>query len=114
MTYLVQHLPKLRILLFLLILSGSLSDCQSSVQWMIYNETYCSDKWTYDINNEKLKDNVVAYLKSNGVKVYEIEIFSDLTPETCTACTCKSGRRIKCKVPRRDVSAAKKQGFYEE
>lgn len=64
------------------------------------------------MNNEKLKDKVVEYLATKGIKVLEIEIFFDRTPDTCSDCVCKTGRRIKCKIKKRDISDIKKEGFY--
>jgi hypothetical protein len=79
---------------------------------MHYDETNCADKWEYNVNNEKLKDNVTEFLNKNGVKVFEIEIFGDGTKDNCTDCSCRTGRRIKCKIKKRDVKAIKSQGFY--
>ena len=69
------------------------------------------DKWELGRNPIP---NVVEMLEDQGIKVFEIEIFSDRTADNCTECTCKSGRRIKCKVSRRDAKDIKKEGFYEE
>lgn len=111
----VPSLYKIRTFLFLLAISALFFGCSKSgrVRWIHYDETYCSDRWDHNINNEKYKDNVVAYLKKQNVKVLEIEIFTDRTPDSCTDCTCKTGRRVKCKIKRNDLKAAKKEGFYE-
>lgn len=85
-----------------------------NVRWFNYSETKCADRWEWNMNNERLKDNVVTYLGTKGVKVLEIEIFIDSASEECQACTCKSGRRIKCKVKRRDFKAIEKEGFVEQ
>jgi hypothetical protein len=102
---------------FLLVLTIALFSVsctkQKQAKWMYYQETICADKWEYTINNEKLKDNVVAYLQTKGVTVYEMEIFRIGEPETCSACTCKTGRRYKLKVKKSDVSDAKSEGLYE-
>ena len=106
----------LRIRTFLLVslLSLFLMNCsKSKFTWMYYDETSCSDKWTFDINNEKLKDNVIAYMDTKGVKILEIEIYVDGTAEACTACTCKTGRRIKCKVKGREEDNLQSEGFYK-
>lgn len=84
----------------------------SNVKWMYYNETQCADKWPFDLNNEKLKQNVTDYLKTKGIKVLEIEIYVDGTAEACTACECKTGRRVKCKVKKREEDNMKGEGFY--
>ena len=84
-----------------------------SFKWVYYDETVCADKWTNTNNNEVLKERVVDYLKSKSVKVYEIEIFLDRVPENCAACECKTGRRFKCKIGKKDLDDVKAQGFYE-
>ena len=114
-TSMFQGLHMFRTFLVLLVVSALIFGCGKSgnVRWLHYDETYCADKWEHNINNEKLKDNITAYLEHKGIKVFEMEIFTDRTPDTCTDCTCKSGRRIKAKIRRRDVNDIKKEGFYE-
>src|SRR3954469_9680810 len=85
---------------------------KTNVKWVNYDETRC-DKWEHNNNNEKLKENFVNYYRSKGVKIYEVEIFSDRDAETCIDCSCKTGRRFNCKVPKGDVKEVKKDGFYE-
>lgn len=111
-----HYLQTFRIFSLILILSAFVLGCGKSgnVRWVQYDETYCADRWDYNINNEKLKENITTYLKDQGIKVLELEIFSDRTAETCRECTCKSGRRIKCKIKKRDVKEAKTLGFYED
>jgi hypothetical protein len=114
-TRLLQHSFKLKLGLSVLVITAFLAACGKSgnVKWVHYDETRCADKWDYDINNEKLKDNVVSYLGSKGVKVFEIEIFTDIPAQPCTDCTCKTGRRIKCKIKKREVKNVTGEGFYE-
>lgn len=113
--YMVTYLRKFKSTFLILVVTTLLFGCgKSNVKWVVYDETYCADKWDYNINNEKLKDNVVSYMKSKSIKIYELEIFSDRTAESCSACTCKSGRRFKCKVKKNDVNDAKALGFYTE
>ncbi|PBQ34442.1 hypothetical protein CNR22_22565 [Sphingobacteriaceae bacterium] len=110
-----QRLLSLRSIFFLLVVSTVFFGCTKSYRfkWVNYDETYCADRWEKNMNNERLKDNVIAYMDGKGVKIYEIEIITDRTPDSCTECTCKSGRRIKCKVNRGDIKRAKGEGFYE-
>ena len=109
-----QGLHMFRTLLVLLVVPAILSGCgKSNVRWVHYDETYCADKWEKSINNEKLKTNITTYLESKGIKVFEIEIFTDRTAEPCPDCVCKSGRRVKVKVKRSDVKKIKREGFYE-
>lgn len=108
-----QRLLMFRSILILAMLSAFFVGCnKTNVKWLHYDETNCSDRWTYDVNNERLKTNVTNYLDDKGVKVLEIEIFANGTKDSCTDCNCKTGRRIKCKVKNRDVSKIKSQGFY--
>lgn len=105
---------KLRVFLLFLVTSAILSGCsKTNYRWLYYDETYCADKWDRHMVNEKLKENIVSYLNGRGIKVVEIEIFSDRVAESCSACTCKSGRRIKCKVRKRSVKDLKNEGFYQ-
>lgn len=110
-----QGLHMFRTFFVLLAVSALLFGCGKSgnVRWLHYDETYCADKWEKSVNNEKLKSNITTYLDAKGIKVFEIEIFTDRTAETCTDCVCKSGRRIKVKIKRNDVKEIKKEGFYE-
>jgi len=112
-TSMAQRLLMFRTILILLVVSAVFFGCnKTNVKWLHYDETNCSDRWDSNINNERLKDNVVAYLEGKGIKVLEIEIFSDGTSDSCADCSCKTGRRIKCKVKKRDVNDIKSQGFY--
>ena len=91
------------------------SDCtKSNYRWVYYDETKCADKWDYKNNQEELKKNVVAYMGSKGVKIYEIEIYTDVSAaESCSDCNCKSGRKFQCKIKKTDVADAKKEGFFQ-
>jgi hypothetical protein len=98
--------------LFTMLLVSSCSK-YGRVAWVYYDETLCADKWERPLNNERLKDNIVAYFKSRGVRIYELEIYSDRTPDTCSECTCKTGRRVKAKVKGNDVDEMKSENFYQ-
>jgi hypothetical protein len=99
--------------LILLSLFSQSCNKTSKVKWIFYDETHCADKWEFTNNNERLKQNITEYLDGKGIKVLEIEIFRQIEAETCSACTCKTGRQIKCKVKRGDLDEAKDEGFYE-
>jgi hypothetical protein len=98
-------------LLFLLLVGGCGKNV--NVSWVYYDETICADRWDRSNNNEVLKDNITAYFKSKGVKIYELEIFTDRTPDSCGDCHCKTGRRIKAKVKNREVDTMQGEGFYK-
>jgi hypothetical protein len=104
-----------RFYLILLVLSLTVVSCNKSRKsvWMYYDETSCADKWTHVNNNEKLKNNVIDYLGTKNIKIYEMEIFVVGNAESCSACTCKTGRRYKIKVQRNDVSKAENEGLYQ-
>jgi hypothetical protein len=82
-------------------------------KWVYYDETYCSDVWKTSANNETLKQNVIDYLDAKGVKVFDIEIFSDKTAESFVSCDNRTGRRFKCKIKEINLSKVKGLGFYE-
>ena len=110
----LKKLTKAKIATLVLVILFSLA-CQKSgrYKWVNYNETHCSDAWEYNINNEKLKDNITSYLKRKNITVYDVEIFSDGVAENSTSCDAKTGRRIKCKLVKSKVDNIKKEGFYE-
>lgn len=112
-----KHILKLvsKLTLSLMAMLFIINSCTKpfSVKWVYYDETVCSDKWTFTNNNEVLKDRITDHLKGKGIKVFDIEIFIDGTADACTECQCKTGRRIKCKIAKRDLSDAKSEGFYE-
>jgi len=99
-----------RLLIIVLLLSACGKN--TNVTWMYYDETLCADAWEHTNNNEVLKDNVTEHFKSKGVKIYEIEIFNDTAPQGCLACTCTTGRRIKVKVKKKEVSTMEANGFF--
>jgi hypothetical protein len=107
----IKNLTGILFVSLLFILAGCGKN--NKIAWVYYDETICADKWERTINNEKLKDNIVAYFKNKGVKIYELEVFSDRTPDQCSDCVCKTGRRIKAKVKNKDVSDMKAENFYE-
>lgn len=114
-TRVAKKLFRTRFLAHLIIIAAVTAACGKSgrVRWVNYDETVCADKWEYNMNNERLKENVVNYFDGKGIKVFELEIFSDRSRDNCADCHCKTGRRIKCKVSKRDVNDMKAEGFYE-
>jgi hypothetical protein len=100
--------------LFVLITAALHTGCtKSNMRWVFYDETLCADRWEYHINNEKLKTNFVNYYDGKGVRIYDVEIFSDIAADPCADCTCKTGRRFKAKVKKGDVEGLKSDGFYQ-
>jgi len=107
----------IRFLLVATLFSGSVftSSCIKSngTEWLFYDETSCADAWPFAAVNEKLKENITEHYKEKGIRIYDLEIFVDRTPEVCAACTCKTGRRVKVKVKSRDVEAMQEEKFYK-
>ncbi len=59
-----------------------------------YSQTYCSDAWVTGSNDSLTRINVVNYLKSKNLDVYSLDIQLKNSPETCNACSCKTGKLI--------------------
>jgi len=106
------HFLRFGVLLMALFL---FSQCAKTgkTKWVYYNQTQCSDKWGAYTNNEDLKIKITEYFDSKSIDVFDIEIFSNGTADACLDCTCKTGRRIKLKVMKRDLDEIKEEGFYE-
>ena len=84
-----------------------------NIKWVYYDQTLCADKWGPYTSNEDLKIKITDYFDGIGIEVYDIEIFNFGTPETCLACTCKTGKTIKLKIKKKHLDDIKKEGFYE-
>lgn len=110
--YLRSSLLSLWMLFSILLLPVSCSK-HGNTNWLWYDQTQCADKWGPYKNNEDLKNVITTYFDEKGIKVYDIEIFSNGTVDSCLACSCKTGKRIKLKVKSRDLKAIKDEGFYE-
>lgn len=107
-----NSLLTLGLLAFVLFLPLSCSK-HGNTNWVWYDQTQCADKWGPYKNNEDLKNIMTAYFDEKGIKVYDIEIFGNGVADSCLACPCKTGKRIKLKVKSRDLKAIKDEGFYE-
>lgn len=61
-----------------------------------YPQTYCSDPWPTGAggNDSLTMVNVAHYLDSLDVYISGLTIKADNTPDTCKACTCKTGKTI--------------------
>jgi hypothetical protein len=101
------------VLLLLLVSLGTSCRKRNAIVWIGYNETRCADKWEFNNNREKLKQNVVTYCKDKGIDIYEIEIFIIGNADACFDCECKTGRQFKCKIENKDLEDAKTEGFFE-
>ena len=111
---LIQIFKKLMVLIILVSLFTALScSKRNDYKWMNYDETFCSDAWNFNTNNEVLKQNVVDYFKVKSVTIYDLEIFVSKEAELSTTCTNKTGRVIKCKLKGSNSSTMKSSSFYD-
>lgn len=100
------------VFLFLFSISFSCSKYFDTT-WVYYNETQCSDKWGTYKNNEDLKEKITSYFKSKDVSVYDVDFLIVSTPATCLSCTCVTGKKIKLKIIKNNLSTLQEEGFYE-
>lgn len=83
-------------ILLLLILVAFLTGCSSldDVRFF-HDETKCGDLWHFSGSDDELESVVKAFLKDRGVRVVRMQITHDAEQQSCEACTCTTGRRIK-------------------
>jgi len=110
-----KHKINLSLIGVLLLTLALFLQCSKSgkTKWLYYNQTQCADKWGSYTNNEDLKLKITEYFDSKGIDVFDIEIFSNGTADACLDCTCRTGKRIKLKIMKRDLDEMKEEGFYE-
>ncbi len=78
-----------------------------------YDETECNNPWHRTPYDTKTISNVKDYLSSRDIDVLDIQISNDGVYESCRACFCKTGRRIKVKIKSWDLEKIKEENFYE-
>ena len=101
-------------ILTIVLASALLSSCQKERTWVYYDETACIDKWgVASIPDEKKVKNVKKLLKSTGIHVITVEITNDGVFNPCMACSCTTGKRIKCEIYERDLDKAFEENFYQ-
>jgi hypothetical protein len=63
---------------------------------MMKAETQCANPWERVQHESEYKDNVKAYLASQGLYILQLEVKNELPAEAnlCMACTCWSGNNI--------------------
>jgi len=92
-------------IIFFILLAISVYSCSDRGYYsteFYYEETYCSDPWqqntTWDNDNE-LKTLISSYLTDSlTIEFSNLRITEEGTPDTCSACTCKTGRYIRLNV----------------
>ncbi len=114
----MKAIINLLILLFVLNLSNSCNKINDESNEVIkivtcYDETKGSDPWIITENDSILISNVKNYLLTNKISAYDIELTNDGTFETCKATYCKTGRRFKVTVDKKDLNKIQNLRFYE-
>ena len=77
-----------------------------------YDETQCADPWVKRTQDAETISNVKDYLSSRDIDVLNIQISNDGVYESCRACSCKTGRRIKVKIKYMYLERIKAVHFY--
>ena len=80
---------------------------------VLYNQTYCSDPWGYDDDNNILVDKIRNYFKAENIEISNVKIDNKGTIQLCNACICLSGKRIIVKVSEQDLNSIKEFGFQQ-
>ncbi len=94
----------------------TLNSCEklTATTQMYYDETYCADQWGQNtVSDDDKKKNIEKYLKNKDIKIFKVEITNDGTLELCFACSCKTGKRIKCKVKESDIESMQNEKFHQ-
>ncbi|WP_424000875.1 hypothetical protein [Maribacter sp. IgM3_T14_3] len=95
------------------LLSCSNDDNSSVDDFVLYNQTFCSDPWGYGADDNELKDNINNFFEEENIVISNLRIDNNGTVELCNACTCLSGKRIILNVSPQDLDSIKKYGFEE-
>lgn len=98
------------ILILFLFFSISCEKDSGNKTWAYFNETQCSNPWEQS-NLIGTESRVQEYLRSNGIKVFDIKIETVSDGPFCMACFCSSGRIIQVQILERDIKAIKTLGF---
>ena len=59
-----------------------------------HKQTICADQWPGGSNDSLTLVNVAHYLDSLGLYIAGLSIKLENSPESCTTCTCKTGKTI--------------------
>jgi len=103
-------------IVLVVVISFSFTGCEklTNTTWVYYNETYCADVWGQNtVPEDEKKKTIKKHFKDKGIRIFKVEITADGTPDSCFSCGCKTGKRIKCKIKEKDVTAMKNEGFYQ-
>ena len=94
----------------LTILFFSCEKKDSDLIWVYISETQCANEWD-KLGYNSTEENLVEYLKSNDIQIFDftIEVYS--AGPFCNACTCPSGRYIQVLIDTNDFSKIEILGF---
>lgn len=89
----------MRVISFLIILlTPIIFSCtkKTPIQYvsLSHKQTICADLWLTGSSDSLTLVNVAHYLDSLGLYIASLLIKLDNSPESCTACTCKTGKTI--------------------
>ncbi len=94
----------------LTILFFSCEKKDSDLMWVYISETQCANEWDkFGLNSTE--ENLVEYLKSNDIPIFDFNIEVYSAGPFCNACTCPSGRYIQVLINADDFSKIEKLGF---
>lgn len=77
-----------------------------------YDETQCNDPWDIRPEDAETISNIKKYLSSRNIIVLDIQITKDGINDSCRACPCRTGRRIKVKIKSMDLEKIIEENFY--
>ena len=84
----------------------------SDLIWVYISETQCANEWDrFGLNSTE--DNLVEYLKSHDIPIFDFNIEVYSAGPFCNACTCPSGRNIQVLIDADDSSKIEKLGFID-
>ncbi len=83
----------------------------SNKAWAYYDETGCYEEWEIEKVNDETEENIIVYLNSNGIEVFEIEINNDADNDGTGA--CETGRRVEVKIKKKKLGVISGLEFKE-
>jgi len=78
-----------------------------------YNETQCANPWTKHYAGPSERYDVVRdFLKTQDIRIYDLDIKSEGRGESCLACTCLSGDVVYLRTLEDDADIARSLEFH--
>lgn len=80
---------------------------------MLIEETHCANPWEQAKDDLTYKNNIKAYLESNGIAPQSVKVVDELPDNyaVCEACHCWSGDNIVITIPKSQRKKAEELGF---